>query len=95
MNGNVFNVEVKKGIGFGCDEEAMRIVKLLKFNAVKLRNVKATFHKNINIVFKLKDKKMKVGEVKYNFVEKKSSSNEEKKPSSSQETFTIKIKFDH
>jgi hypothetical protein len=38
---------------------------------------------------------MKVGEVKYNFVEKKSSSNEEKNPSSSQETFTIKIKFDH
>jgi TonB family protein len=93
MNGKVFEAEVKKSIGYGCDEEAVRLVKLLKFQGVKLRNMKATFHKNININFNLRDKKMQVGEVKYNFVEKKSPSTEEKKPSSPKETFTIKIKL--
>jgi TonB family protein len=93
MYGKVVDVEIKKGIGFGCDEEALRLAKLLKFQPVKLRNMKATFHKNININFKLKDKKMKVGEVKYNYMEKKSSQTAEKKPPISQETFTIKIKL--
>ena len=93
MDGNVFHVEIKKSVGYGCDEEAIRVAKLLKFNAVKLRNMKATFNKNINIKFNLKDKKKKVEEVKYNFVEKKSSKEEDKKTKSSQETYTLKIKL--
>jgi protein TonB len=27
VNGNVANIEVEQGIGFGCDEEAVRVVE--------------------------------------------------------------------
>lgn len=29
-SGEIYNVEVLKGLGFGCDEEAMRVIKLMK-----------------------------------------------------------------
>lgn len=45
-DGKVENVELLRGIGYGCDEEAVRVVKMLKFtpgfqgkNAVKTRMV--------------------------------------------------------
>src|SRR5450631_3967029 len=62
MDGKIIDSKIKKSLGFGCDEEALRVVKLLKFNGVKLRKVRATFHKTINISFKLKVKKEKVEE---------------------------------
>ncbi len=54
--GNVVEAKVQIGIGFGCDEEALRLVKLLKFEVAKTpRKLKVIFHKNLNINFKLKD----------------------------------------
>jgi protein TonB len=51
--GNVIDVRVIKGIGYGCDEEAVRVVKLLKFEIPKNpRNLKILFHKDIQIHFK-------------------------------------------
>jgi TonB family protein len=53
-NGFVTKEQVKKGIGYGCDEEAIRICKLMKFStASKRKNKKITFHRTINIGFKL------------------------------------------
>ena len=54
--GNVFDAKVIKGIGYGCDEEAMRLAKLLKFRVPKTRGVRVTFHKNIQIHFRLPKK---------------------------------------
>lgn len=52
--GKVTKATIKSSLGSGCDEEAIRIVKLLRFNNSKNRGVKVTFHKSINIHFKLK-----------------------------------------
>lgn len=51
FNGHVIGTKVLTGLGYGCDEEAQRIVKLLKFQIPKLRKIRATFHKTINIHF--------------------------------------------
>jgi TonB family protein len=50
--GVVTKVEVVKGIGFGCDEEAMRIVKMLRFDVPRNRGLRVIFHKTIRIQFK-------------------------------------------
>ncbi len=50
--GKVVGVKILKGLGYGCDEEAIRIVKLLKFKVRKIRKVKVLYHKTINIHFR-------------------------------------------
>jgi TonB family protein len=53
-HGDVTDVKVKTGIGYGCDEEAIRIAKLMKWVAPKTPyKLKVLFHKNLNIHFKL------------------------------------------
>lgn len=51
--GVVTTVKVLKKVGFGCDEEAIRLVKKLKFNIDKTRGVRVLYHKTIQIHFRL------------------------------------------
>jgi len=51
--GKVVEVEVIHGIGYGCDEEAMRVVWLLKYNKAKNRGVRVTASMRTRINFKL------------------------------------------
>lgn len=51
--GDVIKTHVISGIGHGCDEEAERIVGLLKFKVAKTRKVRTLFHKTIRIHFKI------------------------------------------
>lgn len=53
QHGDVTEAKVLAGVGHGCDEEAVRIVKLLKFKSPKNRGLRVVFHKNIQIHFKL------------------------------------------
>lgn len=57
--GKVIGTKVVKSLGYGCDEEAQRVVKLLKFEAPKNRGIKVKFFKNIQIHFRLPKKKEK------------------------------------
>ena len=50
--GEVIDAKVISGLGYGCDEEAIRVVKLLKYKVPKHFKMKVTFHKNINIHFR-------------------------------------------
>ncbi len=50
--GNVVATRVLQGIGGGCDEEACRVVRLLKFDVPKNRGIKVLFHKKARIQFK-------------------------------------------
>ena len=52
-NGKVIRGRIKHGLGHGCDEEALRVCKKLVFETVKNRGVKVTFHRTLNIPFKL------------------------------------------
>lgn len=53
FNGDIESVKVLKGIGFGCDEEAIRLVKLLKFSPQNNHGVKIISKHKIQINFKL------------------------------------------
>jgi TonB family protein len=50
--GNVVDTRVLQGIGHGCDEEACRVVRLLKFQVGKNRGVHVIFHQKAKIQFK-------------------------------------------
>lgn len=49
--GNIVDIRILQGIGHGCDEEASRVVRLLKFDVPKNRGVNVLFHKKFNIRF--------------------------------------------
>lgn len=51
--GKVVDTKLISGIGFGCDEEADRLVRLLTFEVPKNRGIKAVFHKELHIHFRL------------------------------------------
>ena len=54
-NGAVEDVKVEKGIGYGCDEEAERLVKMLEFGSARNRGYKLSVSKKIKIRFRLKN----------------------------------------
>jgi len=51
--GKVIDAKIIAGIGHGCDEEANRLVRLLKFNVPRNRKLKAVFYKTLQIHFRL------------------------------------------
>lgn len=65
--GVVTKTQVISGIGYGCDEEASRIIKLFKFEVPKNpRKLKVSFHKKIKINFKLpKERPIKKTQINY------------------------------
>lgn len=50
--GIVVASRVLKGLGYGCDEEAARIVKLLKFDVARNRGMHVLFHQKLRVQFK-------------------------------------------
>lgn len=76
--GKVISTKVLSGLGYGCDEEAERVVKLLKFEIPKLRKIRATFHKTINIHFRRPQQKdASPSAVHYTITPSKTSSSED------------------
>jgi TonB family protein len=55
--GNVVDAHIISGLGHGCDQEAIRVVKLLKFNIAKIHQLKVSYFKTINIGFQLPKQK--------------------------------------
>ncbi len=56
--GEVTDAKILTGIGHGCDQEALRLVKLFQFKVPKNnKKLKVVFHKKINIHFKLPKQK--------------------------------------
>lgn len=51
--GEIIKVSVIKGIGYGCDEEAVRLIKLLKYEAVRNRGIKMKAEMKARIKFNL------------------------------------------
>ena len=70
--GIVVGSKVKMALGYGCDEEAQRIVGLMKFKLDQLvRKGRTTFHKNLRIAFQLP--KTKSTQIKYEITTNKKS----------------------
>jgi TonB family protein len=92
--GKVILAKVKHGIGHGCDEEAIRLVKLLKYPKRKYKGMHVVFHMHINIHFRLnsasKIPAQPQQQIVYNYVEKKATPNNNPNPQQLP-GFTIRI----
>ncbi|MBN1819755.1 MAG: TonB family protein [Prolixibacteraceae bacterium] len=67
--GQVSNINVEKGIGYGCDEEAVRILSLMHFGGVKNRGVRVITRKKFRINFKLPPQKKSSRQISYTYKE--------------------------
>ncbi len=79
--------EVDKGIGFGCDEEALRVVKLLKYAKPKNRGVRVRSFGKINIHFRLP----KPQSVSYSY--SLTDKNEKKDEKKTENSYSYTLKF--
>jgi TonB family protein len=72
--GKVIHAEAVNSLGYGLEEEAVRVIRLLHFKVAKNDKVKVTFHKELNIHFKLPPPKPKAptqeqaAQVQYNYI---------------------------
>ncbi|WP_367390875.1 energy transducer TonB [Lewinella sp. LCG006] len=90
--GKVVGTKVLAGLGYGCDEEAQRVVKLLTFQLPKLRKIRATFHKTINIHFHYpKEAPAPATELNYTITSSKTEVVEEDKDSGNSYNYTISL----
>lgn len=55
-NGAVLNAKIKHGIGYGCDEEALRLIKSLKFPKTTNRGLRVKSKFTSKIPFRIKRK---------------------------------------
>jgi len=88
-NGNVGEVTVENGIGGGCDEEAVRLIKNVQFGSVKNRGVRLKTRKRFRIEFKLPQRQKKIS---YSVTpEQKTASPENGKQSGKTYSYTIRM----
>jgi protein TonB len=90
--GKVTNTKVISSLGSGCDEEAERVIKLLKFQVPKTpRKLKVVYHKTTRIQFKLPAQKQGV---KYSYTQtQKKEQNKEQAPKSKNKSFHYTIRY--
>lgn len=74
--GKVIKANVISGLGYGCDEEAIRLVMLLQFQVEKVRKLRVTFKKEIHIHFRKPTIKKKQQVIQYQYKSKKDESTE-------------------
>lgn len=90
FDGSTGEIKVLKGIGHGCDEEAVRVVKLLQFSTQNNHGMKVTTVRKIRIHFKLPARPAQGMAVTYEIKPDKKSQTLEK-PVESRETYTYTI----
>ena len=73
--GDVTEAHVKHGLGYGCDEEAIRLVKLMKFEKKRYQGMRVVFHKTINIHFHLTNNPLPSQQLNYLYKENPKASN--------------------
>ena len=91
--GKVIDTKIISTLAYGCEEEAIRLVKLLKFKVPKNRGVKVIFHKNIQIHFHLPKTKSTPPanqNIQYNYTSSTKKESSTKKKNSYNYTINIK-----
>ncbi len=86
---NVVDARVMTGLGYGCDEEALRLTKMLKFKVEKPRGLRVLYHKNIQIHFRLQEVQQLTAQVQYNYVPSPKKESEPEQKYSGGYTITI------
>jgi TonB family protein len=98
-NGEVLDVKVEKGLGYGCDEEAVRLIQGLHFGGVKNQGIRLKTRKKFRIEFKLKKitRQENVGQTIAYSIKKENTDKGNDKPGKSQGTtygYTINFNTD-
>jgi protein TonB len=86
-NGNVINVLIDKSLGYGCDEEAVRLVSSLHFGKVKNRGRRVKITKKFRIEFKLQG----IISVQYIIVPDEGKKSNQQGVSNTDYTYTIQL----
>ncbi len=96
--GNVVDTRILQPLGFGCDEEAVRVVRMLKFAVGRNRGVKVLFHKKAQIRFKLPapakipaPAPRQTGGMQVNYVYTTSASEPAEQPKTNTYSYTINL----
>lgn len=93
-NGKVMRPKVISGIGHGCDEEAIRLVKMMKYSKVNNIRVNITIKQEAQIHFSLpktkQNPKPKNSTVSYRIVKEKPS---EVTPAKKKKTYSYTVKW--
>ncbi len=92
--GTIDNIVVTRGIGYGCDEEAVRLVKLITYPSVRNRGVKMKVTMKTRIAFTLpakqEEQKKMTAEIKISY-SKPEEAKEQKETSKLKPTYGYTI----
>lgn len=94
--GKVTEAHVVSGIGKGCDEEAVRVAKLLKFQVPKLpgKKTKVVFHNKLKVHFRLPKAREQPSAVQYQYTTSREKEEPSTRPASSEgKSYTYTIEF--
>jgi len=91
--GAVEHVQIITSLGYGCDEEASRVAKLLKFKVPTNRGIKAHFHKTLNFHFRLPSPKAEenVQQLQYTMTKSNPYQGQQAQEVSKNYSYTIEI----
>jgi len=92
--GEVIEAHVEKGIGHGCDEEALRIVRLLKYEQVRNRGMRVESSMRTKIPFRL-NKDQDSFRIVYNSSVAGSEANPEDRSPQEKNVYSYTIRFEH
>lgn len=89
-NGEVMSVAIINGLGYGCDEEASRLIRNIHFGGVKNRGVRLKTKKKFRVEFKLPPQK----KINYNLTKSDDANNKNgQKESGKGTTYSYSIKL--
>ncbi len=91
--GKVIEAKVTHGIGYGCDEEALRLVRLMQYPKKKYQGMHVVFHMVVTIHFRLSpvSKPDTGASIKLNYVGDGKTTTPEKKNGGATYTYSIRI----
>ena len=90
--GEIVDIEVTKGIGYGCDEEAIRVIRLLTYEPARNRGVKMKAKMKTRIRFELPGKAKPQTGISLNYLSVPVTPKEKpEQPSQPSYNYTIKL----
>jgi len=90
--GKTFNIKVSESLGYGCDEEVVRLVELLKYEKAYNKGRNVTIHRKIKVDFKLpSSNRANKRQINYQVVPAKQKSDQSTEKTKTTISYTIKF----
>ncbi len=90
--GDVTEARIEKGIGYGCDEEALRLVRLLKYEPVRNRGLRVESSMRTKIPFRL-NRSQPSFQIVYNSSKGTVPPRQENDPQKQRDVYSYTIRF--